>query len=87
MLGMLGDCFAERSATAFSVALVTGLAGNMLINYLMGLIAKAYGIGHVTTVISVEILFMVILGIFIFRSMRTANKPVINLISESEMPS
>ena len=68
MLGILGERFAERSATAFSVALVVGLTGNMLVNYLMGVIANRYGIHHVTTVIFIELTAMIILGYFIFRS-------------------
>ena len=70
MLGILGERFAERSGTAFSVALVTGLTGNMLVNYLMGVIANKYGVHHVTTVIFIELVLMIILGFFIFRSNR-----------------
>lgn len=70
MLGILGERFAERSGTAFSVALVIGLTGNMLVNYLMGYIANTYGIHHVTTVIFIELAVMLMLGIFIFRSKR-----------------
>ena len=68
MLGILAERFADRSATAFSVALVIGLVGNMLVNYLMGVIADKYGIHHVTTVIFIELSVMIILGYFIFRS-------------------
>jgi MFS transporter, FHS family, glucose/mannose:H+ symporter len=68
MLGILGERFAQRSATAFSVALVIGLLGNMMVNYLMGVIADKYGIHYVTTVIFIELTAMIILGYFIFRS-------------------
>ena len=71
MLGILGERFAERSATAFSVALVVGLTGNMLVNYLMGVIANRYGIQHATTVIFIELGVMIVLGFFIFRSQRS----------------
>lgn len=70
MLGILGERFAERSGTAFSIALVIGLTGNMLVNYLMGVIANTYGIHHVTTIIFIELAVMLILGFFIFRSQR-----------------
>jgi fucose permease len=70
MLGILGERYAERSGTAFSIALVIGLSGNMLVNYLMGVIANTYGIHHVTTVIFIELAIMLVLGIFIFRSQR-----------------
>ncbi|MGI8583170.1 MAG: MFS transporter [Chitinophagaceae bacterium] len=70
MLGILGERYAERSGTAFSVALVIGLTGNMLVNYLMGVIANTYGIHHVTTFIFIELAIMLVLGFFIFRSTR-----------------
>lgn len=70
MLGILGERFAERSGTAFSVALVIGLAGNMLVNYVIGIIARSYGIHYVTIVIFIELAIMCILGIFIFMSLK-----------------
>lgn len=78
MLGILGERFAERSGTAFSFALVIGLTGNMLVNYLMGVIANTYGIHHVTTVIFIELALMLILGFFIFRANRHNKEPVKN---------
>ena len=76
MLGILGERFAHRSGTAFSVALVIGLLGNMLVNYLMGIIARTYGIKHVTTIIFIELVLMIILGFFIFRSKKRAGVTV-----------
>ncbi len=66
MLGILGKRFAGRSATAFSIALVIGLIGNMLINYLTGIIAGKYGIEKITTIMFVEFSVMLVLGFFIF---------------------
>ncbi|HEY6977884.1 MAG TPA: MFS transporter, partial [Chitinophagaceae bacterium] len=66
MLGITGSCYAERSGTAFSFVLVVSLIGNMLVNYLMGIIAKHYGIHHLTTVAFTELAVMVILSGFIF---------------------
>jgi FHS family glucose/mannose:H+ symporter-like MFS transporter len=68
MLGFTGDRFAELSGTAFSLVLAFALIGNMLVNYSMGVIAKNYGIVHLTTVAFIQliILFMfavIILGI------------------------
>lgn len=72
MLGILGDRFAGRLGTAFSVALVIGLTGNMIVNYLMGTLAEKYGIHAATKVIFIELAVMITLGIFIFRSVRNA---------------
>lgn len=60
MLGFVGTRYADLSATAFSFVLVTALLGNMLVNYLMGMIAQTYGIQHLTTVAYIEIALMVI---------------------------
>lgn len=61
MLGFVGAMYKELSATAFSFVLVTALLGNMMVNYLMGMIAQIYGIKHLTTVAYFEIALMVIL--------------------------
>jgi FHS family glucose/mannose:H+ symporter-like MFS transporter len=76
MLGITGSCYAERSGTAFSFVLVVSLIGNMLVNYLMGIIAKRYGIYHLTTVAFAELAVMVTLNGFIFKILknRRANK-------------
>lgn len=66
MLGFVGNMYAERSGTAFSFVLFIALIGNMLVNYLMGVIAQKFGIQHVTTMAFAELAVMVILCIFIF---------------------
>lgn len=65
MLGLTGNRFKELSGTAFSVVLSIGLLGNMLINYGMGLIAKNFGIRHLTTVAFMELVALAILSIII----------------------
>ncbi len=67
MLGITGSRYAERLGTAFSFVLVVALIGNMLVNYLMGIIANRYGIYHLTTVAFVELMVMAVLSVFIFR--------------------
>ena len=74
MLGFVGARYAELSGTAFSFVLVVALVGNMIVNYLMGLIANAYGIANLTTVIFAEIAVMVILTVFILRKTSTNPK-------------
>jgi FHS family glucose/mannose:H+ symporter-like MFS transporter len=70
MLGITGSRYAERSGTAFSFVLVVALIGNMLVNYLMGVMAKTYGIHQLTNIASVELVVMVLLSVFIFRSVQ-----------------
>ncbi len=65
MLGFTGNRFKELSGTAFSMVLSVGLLGNMLINYGMGLIAKNFGIQHLTTVAFIEFVALTVLVIII----------------------
>jgi MFS transporter, FHS family, glucose/mannose:H+ symporter len=51
MLGFVGERYAAVSGTAFSVVITMALTGNMIVNYLMGLVAENFGIRHLTSVI------------------------------------
>jgi fucose permease len=70
MLGITGGRYAERSGTAFSFVLVVALIGNMLVNYLMGVIANRYGIHQLTNVALIELVVMIMLSVFIFRLLK-----------------
>jgi MFS family permease len=70
MLGFIGNRFADVSGTAFSIALVIALVGNMSVNYAMGFIAKFLGIAHLTTVAFGEMLVMMLLAIVIFSKLK-----------------
>lgn len=72
MLGLVGTRYSELSGTAFSFVLAVALTGNMLVNYMMGIIAGAYGIKHLATVVFAEIVFMVFLSLLILR--KVSNK-------------
>lgn len=43
VLGFVGDRFAQWSGTAFGIVLTIALLGNMLLNYLTGLMTETYG--------------------------------------------
>ena len=70
MLGFAGDRFSNLSGTAFSFIFVTALIGNMLINFLTGLIVHHYGVGHLTTISYVEIALMSLLLLFISKDIK-----------------
>lgn len=74
MLGFVGERFAALSGTAFSFVFVVALIGNMLINYLMGVVVHRYGISHLTTVSYAEVAVMVILLFFICKKLQQPNK-------------
>jgi fucose permease len=73
MLGLLGGRYAAISGTAFSAVLVVALAGNMLVNYLMGLIAQYYGPQYLTAVCLALWVTMMALCLFIFKSYKNTN--------------
>lgn len=71
MLGITGKHFADLSGTAFSFVFTIALIGNMLINYLMGIIVDRYGVLHLTTVAYIEIACMTLLFYFIIQKLKT----------------
>ncbi|RYE35810.1 MAG: MFS transporter, partial [Sphingobacteriales bacterium] len=71
MLGFVGERYTDLSATAFSFVLVIALTGNILITYLMGLIAQYYGISNMILVIYALNAAMLLLTIFIMRKNNT----------------
>ena len=70
MLGFAGERFPELSGTAFSIALFIALLGNMLINYLMGVISQNFGIKHLITVAFAESIIMILLFLVIMKMPR-----------------
>jgi len=68
MLGLSGERYKLISGTAFSFVLTIALLGNMIINYLMGIISQKAGIGNLALVISFETLIMIVLGMLIFKN-------------------
>ncbi len=70
MLGFAGDRFSDLSGTAFSFIFVTALIGNMLINFLTGLVIHHHGVGHLMTISYVQIALMSLLLVFISRDLR-----------------
>lgn len=71
MLGFTGNLYAELSGTAFSIVLAIALLGNMSVNYLMGIIAKNFGIQHLTTVAMIELVMLVLLAAFILKKIKS----------------
>lgn len=71
MLGITGSYFAHLSGTAFSFIFTVALIGNMLINYLMGIIVNRYSVFHLTTVAYIEVAVMAILLYFIIQKTKT----------------
>lgn len=74
MLGYVGEIYADLSGTAFSIVFVIALLGNMLHNYLAGIIAFNYGIRHYLTIVLVSVISMFILLPIILKRMATKIK-------------
>jgi len=71
MLGFVGERYSDLSGTAFSFVFVIALIGNMIVNYLMGLIVHHYGVAQLTTVSYVGAAIMSVLFVFIIRKLQT----------------
>ena len=65
MLGFVGSRFTELSATAFSFVFVIALTGNVLINYITGLVVQEYGVQQIVNISGIILGCMFILCIFI----------------------
>lgn len=76
ILGLTGEMYRELSGTAFSIVLTIALLGNMIVNYLMGILVSSHGIKHLVTVAFAELAVMIILTAIIFRN--TKNQPINN---------
>ncbi len=74
MLGFAGERYKELSATAFSLVFVIALSGNVIVNYCMGIIVQAYGVGHLITVTFAELAVMMVLCIIIVRRIKPGMK-------------
>ena len=75
-LGYVGDIYSNLSGTAFSIVLVIALIGNMLINYLVGVISHTYGIKQFTSLIIICIVFMTIILSTVITRTRRADKNI-----------
>ena len=71
MLGIVGSHFKQLSGTAFSFVFTVALIGNMLINYLMGVVVEEYGIHHLPTAAYVEIAVMTALLYLIIQNLKS----------------
>ncbi|QHT70673.1 MFS transporter [Rhodocytophaga rosea] len=67
MLGFVGERYKTLSGTAFSLVLAMSLIGNMIVNYLMGVIAEAFGIAHLTSVVFTLLALMILLSLRILK--------------------
>lgn len=67
MLGFVGERYKKLSGTAFSFVLTIALLGNMLVNYVMGIISQKYGISNMITVMFTETIIMTVLGLIILK--------------------
>ena len=65
MLGLTGNIYKEISGTAFSFVMLIALTGNIVINYITGILIDKYGIGVFVYVILTQILAMLTLYLFI----------------------
>jgi len=71
ILGMIGDLYSTASGTAFSIAFVLALIGNMIINKTMGYAAHEYGIKVFSVLILTALAFLSLLLVAATRRVAT----------------
>ncbi len=69
-LGYVGELYKEMSGTAFSFVMVIALIGNMIINYLMGIIAQVAGMKHFSSLLLSCLAIMLIVLYFVVKQLR-----------------
>ena len=69
-LGYVGELYKEMSGTAFSFVMVIALIGNMIINYLMGVIAQVAGMKHFPSLLLCCLAIMLIVLYFVVKQLR-----------------
>lgn len=70
MLGLTGNMYKEVSGTAFSFVMLIALTGNIVINYITGVLIQYFGVRAFIYVILVEIFIMITLYLFIKKEKR-----------------
>jgi len=70
LLGYVGELYKEMSGTAFSFVMVIALIGNIIINYLMGVIAQVGGMKHFPSLLLCCLIFMLIVFYFVVNKLR-----------------
>jgi fucose permease len=74
VLGTVGDTYAGLSGTAFSIILVIALIGNMILNYLVGILAQLYGIRYFPVIVLASLCIMFILVLAAKKKVSTASR-------------
>ena len=69
-LGYVGELYKEMSGTAFSFVMVIALIGNMIINYMMGVIAQVAGMKHFSSLLLSCLAIMLIVLYFVVKQLR-----------------
>ena len=70
LLGYVGELYKEMSGTAFSFVMVIALIGNIIINYLMGVIAQVAGMKHFSSLLLSCLAIMLIVLYFVVKQLR-----------------
>ncbi len=74
LLGYVGELYKVMSGTAFSFVMVIALIGNMIINYLMGVIAQVAGMKYFSSLLLCCLIIMFIIFYFVVKQLRLKMK-------------
>lgn len=71
IMGKIGELWSELSGTAFSITLVIALGGNMVVNYLMGILSHEIGLHILPVAIFVCLVLLVGVLVVVLQMMRS----------------
>ncbi len=74
LMGLVGNIFKEVSGTAFSFTMLIALTGNIIINYLVGILTENWGMGVYPYVILAEIVMMFLIYLQIYKADKAIKK-------------
>jgi len=73
ILSFVADIFTSLSGTAFSLVFVIALVGNMVLNYITGIVSEAYGIRYFTLIILFSALMMILILSYLIKKLNLKN--------------
>lgn len=67
VLGFVGDIYTKLSGTAFSIGLVMGLIGGMILPYLTGVLGDAFGLRPSFSIVPISLILQCIILVIVLR--------------------
>jgi len=79
VLGFVGDIYTKLSGTAFSIGLVMGLIGGMILPLLTGVLGDAYGLRPSFSIVPISLILQFIILLFVMRRFVIFHREQVNM--------